>query len=52
MVFSDGAKAMALSLKSARTSPSGVTMNRYTPAGSVKTGSFARKTDGSGVRPP
>ena len=43
---------MALSLKSARTSPSGVTMNRYTPAGSVKTGSFAleRPTEAEFVR--
>ncbi len=38
--FSDGAKGMALSLESSKTSPSGVTINRYTPAGSVKTGSF------------
>ena len=43
--FGDGAKGMALSLESSKTSPSGVTMTRYTPAGSVKTGSFA-------VQPP
>jgi dihydrofolate reductase len=42
--FGDGAKAMALSLESSNTSPSGVTLNRYTPAGSVKTGSFASAT--------
>ena len=42
--FGDSAKAMALSLESSNTSPSGVTMNRYTPAGSVKTGSFALST--------
>ena len=41
--FGDGAKAMALGLESSKTSPSGVTMNTYTPAGSVKTGSFALK---------
>jgi dihydrofolate reductase len=42
--FGDGAKGMALSLESSNTSPSGVTMNRYTPAGAVKTGSFALST--------
>ena len=39
--FGDGAKAMALKLESSNTSPSGVTVNRYTPAGAVKAGSFA-----------
>ena len=42
--FGDGAKSMALSLESSKRSPSGVTMNRYTPAGAVKTGSFALAT--------
>ncbi|MGH9201630.1 MAG: dihydrofolate reductase family protein [Vicinamibacterales bacterium] len=42
--FGDGAKAMAVSLESSKTSPSGVTINRYTPAGSVTTGSFALQT--------
>ena len=42
--FGDGVKAMAVRLESSKTSPSGVTMNRYTPAGSVKTGSFALQT--------
>jgi dihydrofolate reductase len=41
--FGDGTKATALTLESSKTSPSGVTMNRYTPAGSVKTGSFAQQ---------
>jgi dihydrofolate reductase len=39
--FGDGAKAMALTLESSKTSPSGVTVNAYAPAGAVKTGSFA-----------
>ena len=42
--FGDVAKSMALNLESSKTSPSGVTMHRYTPAGSVKTGSFALST--------
>ena len=50
--FGDGVKAGALSLKSSKTSPSGVTMNTYTPAGPVKTGSFAleRPTEAELVR--
>jgi dihydrofolate reductase len=39
--FGDGAKAMALKLESSKTSPSGVTMSTYSPAGAVRTGSFA-----------
>jgi dihydrofolate reductase len=39
--FGHGAKAAALKLERSRTSASGVTMNTYTPAGAVKTGSFA-----------
>ncbi len=39
--FGDGAKAAALKLESSTASPSGVTVNTYTPAGAVKTGSFA-----------
>lgn len=39
--FGEGAKAMAWKLDRSRTSPSGVTMNTYTQAGAVKTGSFA-----------
>jgi dihydrofolate reductase len=39
--FGDGAKAMALKLENSKTSPSGVTLSTYTPAGAVKTGSFA-----------
>ena len=39
--FSDGTKARALRLERSKTSPSGVAMNIYTPAGPVKTGSFA-----------
>jgi dihydrofolate reductase len=39
--FGNGAKGMALTLESSKTSPSGVTVNAYTPAGAVKTGSFA-----------
>ena len=38
--FGDGVKAMALKLERSKTSPSGVTVNTYTPAGAVKTGSF------------
>jgi dihydrofolate reductase len=40
-LFGEGAKAAALKLVSSKSSPSGVTMNTYTPAGEVKTGSFA-----------
>jgi dihydrofolate reductase len=39
--FGVGSKPMALRLESSRPSPSGVTINTYTPAGPVKTGSFA-----------
>ena len=40
-LFGDGAKGTALTLVSSKTSPSGVTLNTYTPAGAVRTGSFA-----------
>lgn len=39
--FGEGAQPRTLKLQSSKTSPSGVTMNRYTPAGALKTGSFA-----------
>jgi dihydrofolate reductase len=39
--FEHGAKAGALSLSRSITSPSGVVMTTYTPAGAVRTGSFA-----------
>jgi dihydrofolate reductase len=39
-LFGDGAKGAALKLERSKTSPSGVTLNTYTPAGAVKTGSF------------
>jgi len=39
--FGDGAKATALKLENAKTSPSGVTVFTYTPAGAVKAGSLA-----------
>jgi dihydrofolate reductase len=39
--FGGDAKAQTLKLETSTTSPSGVTVNRYTPAGPVKTGSFA-----------
>jgi dihydrofolate reductase len=39
--FGDGTKAQALKLERSTTSASGVTMNTYTPAGALKTGSFA-----------
>ena len=39
--FGEGVKATALKLARSQTSPSGVTVNSYTPAGAVKTGSFA-----------
>lgn len=42
--FANDAKEMALKLEKSATSPSGVTMNTYTPAGAVKTGSFALAT--------
>lgn len=38
--FGNGTKANALKLERSKTSPSGVTMNIYTPAGAVRTGSF------------
>jgi dihydrofolate reductase len=38
--FEDGARSMALKLEKSITSPAGVTMNTYTPAGAVKTGSM------------
>ncbi len=38
--FGDGAKGTALKLERSKTTPSGVTVNTYTPAGAVKTGSF------------
>jgi len=38
--FGNGTKAGALKLERSRTSQSGVTMNVYTPAGALKTGSF------------
>ena len=40
-LFGEGAKASTLKLVSSKSSPSGVTMSTYTPAGKVKTGSFA-----------
>jgi dihydrofolate reductase len=39
-LFSDAARPMALSLTSARHSPSGVVISRYAPAGAVQTGDF------------
>jgi dihydrofolate reductase len=42
--FGSGTKPMALTLQSSRTSPSGVTMNTYLPAGALKTGSFQLKS--------
>jgi dihydrofolate reductase len=39
--FGDSAKAMALKLESSRTTPTGVNICIYTPAGAVKTGSLA-----------
>jgi len=39
--FGEGAKPVALRLESSKSSPSGVTLNTYTPAGAVKPGSFA-----------
>ena len=38
--FEDGAKPSAMKLEKSITSPSGVTMNTYTPDGAVKTGSM------------
>jgi dihydrofolate reductase len=38
--FEDGAKPSAMKLEKSTTSPTGVTMNTYTPAGEVKTGSM------------
>ena len=38
--FGAGTKPSALKLVRSKTSPSGVTMNTYTPAGAVKTGDF------------
>ena len=38
--FADGAKGTALKLERSKTTPSGVTVNTYTQAGAVKTGSF------------
>lgn len=40
-LFGEGTQAVELKLVSSKTSPSGVTMNSYTPAGPVRTGSFA-----------
>ena len=47
-LFGEGTKAFALKLVSSTSSPSGVTISKYTPAGEVKTGSFAleKPTDG------
>jgi dihydrofolate reductase len=47
-LFGEGTKSFALKLVSSTSSPSGVTMSTYTPAGEVKTGSFAleQPTDG------
>jgi len=42
--FGDGASGQALSLEKSRTTASGVSINRYLPAGEVKTGSFALET--------
>jgi dihydrofolate reductase len=39
--FGDGTKSAALKLNKSASSPSGVTMQTYVPAGAVKTGSFA-----------
>ncbi len=39
-LFADGAAPLALTLESSKTSPSGVTANRYSRAGAVRTGSF------------
>ena len=41
--FGDGTKATALDLESSKTSPSGVTVNVYAPAGAVRTGSADRQ---------
>lgn len=39
-LFADGAAPIALTLESSKTSPSGITANKYTRAGTVETGSF------------
>ncbi len=39
-LFAEGTQGVELKLTSSRTSPSGVTMNSYTPSGPVRTGSF------------
>ncbi len=39
-LFADGAAPLALTLESSKTSTSGVTANRYSRAGAVRTGSF------------
>ena len=43
-LFGEGAQGAELKLVSSKTSPSGVTMNSYTPSGPVRTGSFALET--------
>jgi dihydrofolate reductase len=40
-LFGEGTQGAELRLISSKTSPSGVTMNSYTPSGPVRTGSFA-----------
>jgi dihydrofolate reductase len=39
-LFSDGASPVALKLESSKTSPSGVTSNKYVRGGEIQTGSF------------
>ena len=43
-LFGEGTQGAELKLVSSKTSPSGVTMNSYTPSGPVRTGSFALET--------
>lgn len=43
-LFGEGTQGAELRLASSKSSPSGVTMNSYTPAGPVRTGSFALET--------
>jgi dihydrofolate reductase len=44
-LFGEGVQPMALNLVSERRSPSGVVIGRYTPAGTVQTGSFSLPED-------
>jgi dihydrofolate reductase len=43
-LFGEGTQGAELKLTSSKSSPSGVTMNSYTPSGPVRTGSFALET--------